>query len=126
MMIIMMFVMLLPLLAIPVFWFLPPGQAIPIYIVCCLLSGSMFWLMRRIMRRPVKVGSQSLVGKEARVISCSESDKVTPYRVRIEGEIWGARSEDSLERGETVVILAVEGNKLIVSRNDNNEQRGKI
>jgi membrane protein implicated in regulation of membrane protease activity len=78
-MIIMMIVMLLPLLAIPVFWFLPLGEAIRIYIVCCLLSGSMFWLMRRNRRRPVQVGSESLVGKEAEVISYSESDKVTPY-----------------------------------------------
>lgn len=126
MMIIMIFGTLLPLLAIPVFWFLPLSTAVPIYIVCCLLSGSMFWLMRRIMKRPVKVGSQSLVGKEGKVISYSESNKATPYRVRIQGEIWGARSEDSLAKGETVVILAVKGNKLTVSRSHNNEQRGKL
>jgi membrane protein implicated in regulation of membrane protease activity len=124
-MIIMIVVMLLPVLAIPAFWFLPLSEAVPIYVVCCLLSGLMFWLMRGNMRRSAKVGSQSLVGKEAKVISYSGPDKIAPYQVRIEGEIWGAGSRDSLERGETAVILAVEGNKLMIACKDNGK-RGNV
>ncbi len=116
-MIVMIIVMFLPLLAIPVFWLLPLGEAVPVYIVCCLLSGSMFLIMQNNMKRSVKTGSESLVGKETKVASRS-SDKITPYQVHIEGEIWGASSKDSLEVGETAVIIAVEGNKLIIKRKD--------
>jgi len=38
--------------------------------------------------------------------------------VRIEGELWSARSRDALEPGETVVIVAVEGNRLTVAHRD--------
>lgn len=113
-MILMMIVMFLPVIAIPVFWFLPLGQAIAIYIVCLLLSGSMYWIMHSNMKRPVTTGKESLVGKETKIISRSASDKIATYLVRIEGELWSARSRDSLKTGDTVVILAIKDNRLIV------------
>jgi membrane protein implicated in regulation of membrane protease activity len=122
-MVVMMIVMLLPILAIPVFWFLPLEEAIPLYIVCCLLSGSMFWIMRNNMKRPVKTGPESIAGKETRVISRSDSNMIMPYQVRIGGEIWEASSQDSLEAGETTVVVAVEGNKLIIKRRDNKQAK---
>jgi membrane protein implicated in regulation of membrane protease activity len=122
-MVVMMIVMLLPILAIPVFWFLPLEEAISLYIVCCLLSGSMFWIMRNNMKRPVKTGPESLAGKETRVISHSDSNMIMPYQVRIGGEIWEASSQDSLEAGETTVVVAVEGNKLIIKRRDNKQAK---
>ena len=122
-MIVMIIVMLLPILAIPIFRFLTPGEAIPLYLVCCLLSGSMFWLMRNNMSRPVKTGSEALIGKETRVVSRSTSDKIAPYLVHIEGELWSASSQDSLETGDTVVIVDVEGNRLIIENAGRDESR---
>jgi membrane protein implicated in regulation of membrane protease activity len=80
-MIIMFIVMFLPVLALPLFWALPLVQAVPVYIVCLLLSGWMFWIMRDNMKRPVRTGIESLIGKEAEVISRSSSDKLTVSRV---------------------------------------------
>jgi hypothetical protein len=53
---VMLILMFLPLIAIPAFWFLPLGQAIPFYGVCILLSALMFLIMHRTMRRPVTTG----------------------------------------------------------------------
>jgi membrane protein implicated in regulation of membrane protease activity len=123
-MIVMMIVMFLPVLAIAVFWFLSPGAAIPIYLFCLLLSGSLYWLMHNNMKRPVTTGTESLIGKETMVISQSTSDEPTPYMVRMEGEIWCASSPDSLKTGDTVVIVAVKGNKLTIERKDKNMEEG--
>jgi membrane protein implicated in regulation of membrane protease activity len=38
--------------------------------------------------------------------------------VRIEGELWSARSRDSLQPGETVMIAGVKGNYLTVEHKD--------
>jgi membrane protein implicated in regulation of membrane protease activity len=120
-MVLMMIVMCLPILALPVFWFLPLDEAIPIYIICLLLSGSMFWIMRDNMKRPVSTGSESLIGKDAKVVSQSASDKIAPYLVHIEGELWSASSHDPLQTGDTVVIIAVKGNKLRLERKDKDQ-----
>jgi membrane protein implicated in regulation of membrane protease activity len=77
------------------------------------------------MKRPVKTGSESLVGKETKVASRSSPDKITPYRVHIEGEIWGANSKDRLEVGEKVVIIAVEGTRLLIKHKDH-KQEGEV
>lgn len=115
-MIFMMIVMLLPLIALPVFWLVPLAEAIPIYAVCLLVWGSMMWVMRASMKQAATTGIDAFVGKQAEVISQSPSDKVTPYQVRIQGEIWRASCLDTLRPGESVVIVAVEGNKLTVKR----------
>jgi membrane protein implicated in regulation of membrane protease activity len=115
-MIIMFILMFLPVLALPVFWALPLVQAVPAYLICLLLSGWMFWIMRENMKRPVRIGEESMIGKEAEVISRSSSDNLTPYRVSLQGELWNASSEDPLETGETVIIVAVQGSRLTIER----------
>lgn len=115
-MLLMVIIMFLPVIAIPVFWWLPLGEAIPAYVACLLLSGSMHWVMHASMKLPAKTGTESFVGREIKVISSSTAHGVTHYLVRIEGEIWNSTSADSLAAGETVVVEAVEGNKLVVRR----------
>lgn len=117
-MIFMMIVMLLPLIALPIFWLVPLAEAIPIYAVCLLVWGSMMWMMRASMKRKATTGIESLIGKQAEVISHSPSDKEAPYQVRLQGEIWRAKSQESLTQGEWVAIVAVEGNRLTVKRRD--------
>lgn len=115
-MIAMMIVMFLPVIALPVFLYLPLGAAIPIYAACLLLWGAMMWIMRASMKRTTVAGAEALVGKQAEVIRKLPSDPVTPYRVRLQGEIWRASSGDSLQQGQMAVITGVEGNKLKVKR----------
>jgi membrane protein implicated in regulation of membrane protease activity len=110
----MFLLMLLPLVALPVFWFLPLRWAIPVYAFSILVSGLVFRLMRKTMKRPVATGAESLIGKDAEVISRSRPDYGTPYLVQVENVLWSAASPDDLQSGEMVTITAVEGNKLIV------------
>lgn len=57
-------------------------------------------------RRKAVVGTEALVGRTAVV--------ATPTHVRVAGELWEARSDAPLRVGETVVVRAVEGLKLVV------------
>jgi membrane protein implicated in regulation of membrane protease activity len=115
---VMLLLMALPIAAIPIFWFLPAAAAVPVYIFVVLLSGAMFWLMWRTMKQPAVTGTESLVGRDVEVVSRSGSGRGTRYMVHVEGELWTARSRDALQPGETVVIVAAEGNYLTVARKD--------
>ena len=108
--------MMLPILAIPAFWLLPPGRAIPLYIVSVLLSAPMFWIMHLNHKMPVATGSESLIDRDAEVISKSTLGVMTVYFVRTRGELWIASCDEILEAGDTVRIVAVEGNTLTVKR----------
>lgn len=113
-MILMKVLMVLPVVALPVFWLLPIGSAIAVFLVCVLLSGSMFWLMRRTDKMPVATGAEALVGQEVKVVSRMRSLGPPVYRVRASGEFWRARTEDAVEVGNVVTIVAVEGTTLWV------------
>jgi membrane protein implicated in regulation of membrane protease activity len=111
---IMFLLMLLPIVDLSVFWLLPLGWAIPIYVFSVFLSVLMFWVMRKTMKRPVVTGAESLIGRDAKVISRSEPDYGSPYLVQAENVLWTAGSNDDLRPGEMVIIVAVESNRLIV------------
>ena len=114
-MIVMFILMLLPVLAIPLFFFLPPAASVPLYLLGLALSGWMFWLMRNNKRRPVATGHESLVGRDSEIISISENGNRS-YMLRIEGELWSALSDDLLKPGDRVTITASRGNTLYVKR----------
>jgi len=57
-------------------------------------------------RLPVKVGKETMLGKHVQVITPIDA---SGGRVFVEGEYWTARSDQSIEKGETVRIIAVEG-----------------
>ena len=70
--------------------------------------------MRRTGKRPVVTGEESLIGNEAEVVS--KLDLSNLYTVRMQGELWTAHADDSIQVGETVTVLSVEGNTLRVKR----------
>ena len=53
-------VLLLPILALPLFWFAPLAIAVPAYVVVLILSGWFYWLAVSAMRRPVHTGAEAL------------------------------------------------------------------
>lgn len=124
-MFIMMILMFMPLIAIPIFWLLPLGQAIPLYALGVVLSGLMFWFMRGAMKQPAVTGMEALIGKDAKVISQSRSGNETAYDVEVQGELWTAYSDDVVHVGETVMIAATDGNRLIVRHKDTDTAKGK-
>jgi len=68
-----------------------------------------FWIWLSKRRRP-QVGAETLIGARAEVVA--------PCRpvgsVRISGELWRARCEAGADRGDAVLIRAVDGLTLVV------------
>ncbi|MEJ2695749.1 MAG: NfeD family protein [Candidatus Sulfobium sp.] len=115
-MVLMPLLMFLPLLALPIFWLLPLAEALPIYLCLVALSAAMMWVMRKTMKMPSRTGAEYLVGREAKVVSRSGPGYGTQYQVRVDGELWSARSSDALAPGDSVTVAEIKSNVLIVER----------
>jgi membrane protein implicated in regulation of membrane protease activity len=110
------FIFLLPLIGLIVFWLLPLSSAIPVYLVILLVSGVLYWVTARAMRKRAKYDLTSLIGTEARVVSMSGIRGNIQYVVEVHGELWNARSRDELLPDDTVKILSADGLTLQVGK----------
>ena len=108
-------VLLMPVIALPVFWLMPLNLAVPLYAVIALVSGLLYWLIARSMMKPIVTGAESLVGTSAEVVSRFNPNNTTKYMVKAGSELWTARSDNSLQPGEQVNIVAVDGIRLVVT-----------
>ena len=106
----------MPVIALPVLWLLPLSLAVPLYAVIVLISGSLYWLVVKSMRKRPLTGVESLIGSEAEVVSGMPEGPGAQYLVRSQGELWTARSADALQPGETVCIAGMRGIILVVER----------
>ena len=111
-------ILMLPLLALPVFWLLPLSVATPVYLVIAATSGVIYWLIVRAMARRPAVGVETMIGAQAKVISVTGSEPHSRYIVRTHGELWTARSQSNLVAGENVTITALNGMTLDIKRQD--------
>lgn len=109
-------VLLMPVLALPIFWFMPLSSALPVYVVIVLASALVYLAIFKSIRSRPKVGAESLIGARAEVVSRLMPQDHSRYLVRSCGELWSADCADVLEEGEVVKIMAVDGVKLSVSR----------
>jgi inner membrane protein len=104
--------LLLPVIALALFFFLPPGQAaflsLPIFLILLWLS----WLTWRDMRRQVTTGLEGMMGDKAQVVSKTRGGA----KVLLKGELWDAVSDDELSSGETVQVAGFERMTLIVRK----------
>ena len=80
-------VLLMPVIALPIFWLLSPGYSIPIYIFTALSSGLLYWQIVKSMRNQPATGAEGLVGMEAEVVSRLSTRANTGYLVRSSGEL---------------------------------------
>ena len=96
--------LLLPLVALPVFWIVPLAVALPVYAVVLASSAMIYWYAIQAMRRPVQTGEEGMVGEIAEVI---ESHGANLF-VRARSEIWHAESAAPLREGDRVKVVAVE------------------
>jgi membrane protein implicated in regulation of membrane protease activity len=108
--------LLLPLIGIVVFWLFPLPQAILAYIVILLVSGLLYWVIARAMKKRSRYDSEGLIGAEAMVVSKLGPRDEAQYLVKVRGELWSADSHDELKPGETVRILSVSGLILLVGK----------
>lgn len=115
-------ILLMPVMALPIFWLVPLNWALPVYIVIALISGLIYWMITRSMKKPIATGSESLINTSAEVISRLSPDNHTKYLVRADGEYWTARSATRLQPGEQVNITAVDGIRLIVESSADSTQ----
>jgi len=105
-------VFLLPLLAIAVFFFLPPDQAAFVSVPLLLAFFWLAWVMWKDFRRPASTGIEGLVENRAQVVSKTKHGA----KVSLKGELWDALSGDELCVGESVRVTGFERMKLIVHR----------
>lgn len=103
--------LLLPVLALPVFWLWPPEVALPVYGAAAVVSLGVYAAVYWAWKTPLAHGPQTLLGATGTVVSLGER-QVT---LRIGGELWLAEVQGaSLSPGEDAVVVAVEGLRLTV------------
>jgi len=98
------FLLLLPLVALPVFWIAPLAVALPVYGAVLALSAAIYWYAIQAMRQPVQTGAEGMVGEIGEVV---ESGGANLF-VRARSEIWHAESAAPLREGDRVKVVAVE------------------
>jgi len=104
--------LLLPFIALALFFFLPPGQATFISVPLFLVFFWLAWVMWKDFRRPVTTGIEGLMGGKAEVVSKTRDGA----KVLLRGELWDAESSDELSVGETVRVTGFERMRLVVYR----------
>jgi membrane-bound ClpP family serine protease len=105
--------LLLPILALPVFWLWPASISVPVYAAVVAFSLSIYAALFRAMRRPVETGREGILHEQGKVVSRLGE----PLAVRISGERWNAEcSEGPLTFGEPVRVSGIEGLTLRVVR----------
>lgn len=107
-------ILLLPLIALPIFWLVPLVPALLIYGAVLLLSAWTYWFVMQSMRRPVETGKEELLHATGRVLEA----RGRSLQVRVHSENWSAVSPDRLKSGDTVEVVTVDGLNLRVRRID--------
>ena len=118
--------LLMPIFGLPVFWLMPLSFAIPIYLMIVAMSGLLYWLIMKSMNKRVEIGLEGLIGTEAEVVSQLDLGNRVKYLVRSRGELWTARSTETLHLGERVTIAALKGISLVVERRDNSSHPDQL
>lgn len=105
--------LLLPVLALPVFWFWPPHIALPLYAVAAAASIGVYALVYWAWKAPLAHGPQTLLGASARVIRVEEQC----VTLRLRGELWLADVRGAPPSlGEEVEVVAIDGLRLKVAK----------
>jgi membrane-bound serine protease (ClpP class) len=100
-------------LAVILLLILPEPWAWIAFLVTAVLGIGELFLWNRTTRRYRRaVGPETLIGREAVVVTECRPDG----QVRIDGEIWAARCEDGASPGETVRVLGRNRLRLQVAR----------
>ncbi len=88
--------------------------SVPLVVGFALASVAFFSLVvtmvAKLRRRPVVSGREQMVGSVGEVLDPIDGQ----CRIRVHGEIWGARTTEPLGRGQKVRVKAVDGLVLVV------------
>ena len=93
--------------------------SVPLVIGVSIATAAIFFAILlfavRAQKIPIRTGQESIVGKTGLV----RSDIAPHGSVQLAGELWSAElseSEEPIERGERVVVVRAEGNRLFVKK----------
>jgi len=101
--------LLLPVLALPVFWIWPLEIALPIWGTAAAAALAVYVLVYKAWKMPLANGPQALLGATGRVISLGERH----VTLRVGGEIWLADVIGGpLALGEEAEVVAIDGLRL--------------
>jgi membrane protein implicated in regulation of membrane protease activity len=89
-----------------------PWNLISFALCVVLFVGEVSFWNRRVRGEPERVGAETLIGRAAAVVTLCHPDG----QVRIDGEIWEARCAEGADPGDSVVVTARDGLRLIVER----------
>jgi len=111
-MLVMMIVMLLPLLGIELFVWLPLRTALPLYLVGLVASAVLHRAMLRASKLPVTTGREGMIGRSARVMNWG----ARWGWVQCGSENWLAvvREGPPPDSGSEVTVAEVDGLMLVV------------
>lgn len=105
--------LLLPVVALPVFWLLPLSVALPVYALSLAIAFWIYALAIKTSRQPAMTGAEGMIGKCGRVVRV-EGRSAT---LLIHGELWSAEAEgEPLAVGEAALVLGIDGLRLKARR----------
>ena len=102
--------LLLPLLALILFFVLPWPIALLLYLP---ILGASLWAYSKAwqaLQRPPETGEEGMIGHQATVLDVQPNS----IEVRIDGERWLARTDQLVQPGQKVIVEDVEGLTLLV------------
>jgi membrane-bound ClpP family serine protease len=103
---------LMPILALPLFWFLDFSVALPLYLGVLAISAAVQFLTVRSLKKPASSGMEAMRGDLAEVI-----EPLHPRgTVRYHNEYWSAEAREPIEVGEMARIIGNKGIRLLVEK----------
>ena len=103
--------MIVTVLALVLFAFLPWRLALALYIPIAAVSLFSAWKVLQAQHQPPRTGTQAMIGEQAEVVRADPN----ALEVRYRGELWRAASSQPLKPGQLVIIEGVEGLTLRVA-----------
>ena len=105
--------LLLPFLALPVFWLWPASIALPVYGAAALVSAVLYWYLLKSARMPKLNGAEAMLGVRGRVVD-RQGRSVTLF---FHGELWQADADgEPLAVGDVAVVVGIKGLRLRVRK----------
>ena len=119
-MILMPVIMVSPLLALLLFFYLPLSTALPIYIVILIVAGFCHYFMYQSMRAKDRSGLEAMIGEKALVMEDIDPEG----KIKFKTELWNATTRGKkIETGKKVRILKAEGLVLVVEDLTDNDEK---
>lgn len=100
-----------PILALPLFFFLPFRTALPVYLAILLATGFVYFKIIAAMKSKVQTGIEGMIEREAVVV-----ENIDPEgKVMVGNELWEAMAKGRrFFKGERVRIYGFQGLKVII------------